>query len=195
MRRFLSSLFCPLYAFLTVLYLASLVGCAVPVLATPRHWADLDRPVKVLVSQDMTPVCHEATEEALSWWEEQVDYLEVEWVPGYDPAVIGVPHVGEIGINHGALSPGIGGLTQWDTYGHTGYMVSASVTIADCKPLIVAHEIGHALGLDHNVDHDANGPNRPGWWQADFGIPGTLMCMGVECMGWKLLPAELEQIK
>ena len=140
------------WALLEVIVLVLLFGscAAAPAPWGPHHWNESARPVHVLVSDGLDAQCRAAVDEGLAFWMEQgVGYLSVEHVGPGHPAVNGLPRYREIGIGPGPLSDGAVAQTfrQFSSQG----VYAADITLLTpegCTSQTVAHELGHALGLD-----------------------------------------------
>lgn len=117
------------------------------------YWHERQRPVDVYIHSEMRPECTEAVAYAVEFWRDRcgVNFLRVRatgdswdgWYGSKGP-------VGTISVRDGTLTPGVLGNTS-----HVGVgsrMRSARVRLslddeAACHPLVVTHELGHALGL------------------------------------------------
>lgn len=144
------------------------------------------RPVIVDIDETMSDKCLVATYEALMWWRAQgATYLLPRLMPAHYPGFLGFPEAGHISITSGVLSPGIGGETNPGYLWSSGDMVYADIVISKdhCTPAVVAHELGHALGLSVASNKNHN-PER-----------GTLMFWHADGMGWRLSPCERSGIQ
>lgn len=165
---------------------APLVGCA-SLDKSGTHIAEtkwLARPVKLVASDAFSPECQEALVEALAFWREQgVDYLSPSVVPASDKRFDGHTHGGTITIvPNGEIGSGAAGETYHSTT-ITGAMYSADIHIVDpdwCKPQVLAHELGHALGLVDIYEEESS---------------ESLMYWLTSPGGYGLSPAELEHVR
>ncbi len=143
-----------------------LAGCVDPVpvgYALPRpgqHFEWRERPVHVLVSEDLDPDCVAAIDAGLGfWYDHGVRYLEVTYGVLDELTQHGELHVGEIGVTSEEPSAAshAGSTTQ---YAYDGEMVVAVVRLRPefCMPELANHELGHAMGLpdEYGEDHIGN---------------------------------------
>lgn len=138
--------------------------------------------VVVYVDLGMSKSCLAATAEAILWWRAQgATYLAPLGSPaGWEPGPL---QSGYISITSGALPPGVAGSTVPGYLERSGDMVFARITIdpTQCYPQVVAHELGHALGLSIDGIHN---PAR-----------GTLMYYSTDGIGWGLTDCERNSIR
>lgn len=124
-----------------VVVAAVLSGCERGPYGARAHWQD--REVELLIDETASPVCLAATEEALQLWYEHVDYLVPEYVHGSRRA-----RVGQVSVAFRAISDDrLGYTTSRHVFSH---MRRADIVVDVCDVRTIAHEIGHALGLEDN---------------------------------------------
>jgi hypothetical protein len=112
----------------------------------------VQRPVIYAVDSAMRDDCKIASEEAVLFWENHgVDYLVVEYKEPTWLGFHGLSPAGHISITSGVLGSGVAGETHLSRYPtRPGSLASADIVLALCRPEVASHELGHALGLDHN---------------------------------------------
>jgi hypothetical protein len=140
-----------LYAALLLL----LSGCAsVPVSAAgdDLRWCPEERPAYVWLSTDLPPDCVTATVDAIEWWREQgIDYLYPMSVPDSQmPRATALPRVIQVTAD-APDDPSASGDTRIARL-EPWCLKSAWIRLRDCRKQTSAHELGHAMGLDHSSD-------------------------------------------
>lgn len=144
-----------------------LAGCAA---VTPGGgWPATLRPVSVLIARDLPSECRQAAFEAVEFWQGYVDYLEV-----VEPLATEAPRLGEVSFQSAPLPGDLIGQARW-RHLPNGDFTRATVTLERCDGQTAAHELAHALGLDHG------------------GCP-SLMCP-YENPSWDLTDAEIEAVQ
>lgn len=138
-----------------------LSACAPTPLAVPpepKRWAMGSYPIELRVSSALDSCQAASVSAGVAWLESRTgrDLFTPVTVPPTDPAILGIPVEGVVSIAPAtALSlPETVGETQLRLYTGTSLIHSASLEIVNCSPGVVAHELLHALGLDHSSDPD-----------------------------------------
>lgn len=128
-----------------------LVGCAHAVRPEPvptLRWAS---PVaNVVASDDMSPTCRASVLAAVSFFRGLGRDMTLTFVDADHPSIILEPREGEISIRAGFTSdPKAAGQTSAYTLGN-GMIGRAEIVLSDCDPFVSAHELAHAMGLEHS---------------------------------------------
>lgn len=146
---------------------AAIAVSATPLSCIPKRveaplaeWNPADRPIRLAVVVPMDQTCLDAVADAITFWVTQgVEFGSVRAF-GYDPGI----RPGVILVKRGHTNPPVLAVTHLGQ--RHGEVVGASITLNSCDPRAVAHEFGHALGLDHHPSsHNLMHPTSVGAWQ------------------------------
>lgn len=148
-----------------------LSACGLTTTEQYARWLPTQRPIELRLDAAMDDVCVEAVDVALDYWRDNgVDYLAPT-----SGTVDGSREFGLVTVEQAELSPGEVGYTNRARL--ADMMLYARVRLDSCDPLTVAHELGHAIGLNHN-------PRS-----------GTVMYFAIGSSGWELDDDEREWVK
>ena len=124
----------------------------------PLHWRSGAYPIELRVSSALDSCEAASVLAAVTWLEARTDrdLFAPITVPPTDPAVIGLAVEGVISIAPAERlsTPRTAGETRRPVYVGTRVIHSATIDVSVCSPGVVAHELGHGLGLDHVDDAD-----------------------------------------
>lgn len=128
---------------------ALLVGCSLGPNGADSYWHDRWRPVPVLVDASMRPDCVQAAREGVEFWRDLGAPLRAAEVTT-DRSVFSKGTLGAIVITERTLALNVRGATECTEL--ETRIRSAVVRLArdeECHWAVVAHELGHAQGLEH----------------------------------------------
>lgn len=130
----------------------------------------------VMVSDDVPVRCREAIYEAVSIFQRRgVHYLYIQDVPHDAAAVSGLIYPSVISVVAGPpTDPNSDGWTELVAL--DGRMIWAEIRLRDCSVRCATHELGHALGLDHETPREN--------LMYPFNIPEAV----------EITPAQIEQV-
>lgn len=149
-----------------------LTSCARPAPAPvePMHWQQDAYPIELRVSSSLDACQAASVVAAVSWLESRTgrDLFEPHTVGPHDLAVLGLWVEGVVSIapTPALARPGRVGEAMRTLYPHTRTLHSVTIEVVGCSPWVIAHELGHSLGLDHVADSGAlMFPVALGGWQ------------------------------
>jgi hypothetical protein len=122
-------------------------------------WPQYSRPVEVLVGPDVLPTCAEKILDGVEFWRDHgATYLTARSVAELPPVPRAAP--GTVAVSQPGwplVEEGYAGVTHPQTErSHRDRLFGAWVEIGWCSPATVAHELGHAIGLNDDYDDTLN---------------------------------------
>lgn len=149
-----------------MVFLFSLAACAgVAKFVKPTRGFNA-KPAHIMASYDMSPDCRGSVAAAAVYLQTLGAALDITWVPEDHPAIFLEPRDGEVAIHTGATSKrnALGETYVWHTVGDQ--IARAEIVLAHCSPYVVAHELGHAFGLEDQINPELlmHGNDERGGW-------------------------------
>lgn len=139
-------------------------GCAASPIGFAK-WPVYAKPVQVLVAPNTPADCADTILTQVKFWRNQgADYLldprtaPIPEYPGADWATIAVEYVGDAIVE---LHPGAAAVAMPQTEpklrgDSIKQLFATHIALGSCAPSTVAHELGHALGLEDNYEDKLN---------------------------------------
>lgn len=104
----------------------------------------------VVASDDVSPMCRAAIMASVALFRGLGRDMTLTFVDPDHPSLILEPREGEISVRAGFTSdPKAAGQTSAYTLGN-GLIGRAEIVLSECDPFVSAHELAHAMGLEHS---------------------------------------------